>query len=182
MILGFSYTATCESRIILADLLPNISEESLDAELLANIEQSAGEAAGLLGLGANASALERVRAVDEFVDAWQKGERPQTVEDEDLSMTLGSLWGQQLSSELGWQWAAVTFHDFEDSKAVGLFSPDRALAIYPFHFVYSCIENSAPVTILLAYNLLVDGSKIPALPKNGYENVMDNVHHVVPRD
>ncbi|MEZ6081394.1 MAG: hypothetical protein R3C09_11010 [Pirellulaceae bacterium] len=166
----------------MADILPNITEVNIDAELVGNIEFSAQEAASLLGLDADATALDRVRAVDKFVYAWQKGERPQTAEGEDLSMTLGSLWGQQLTSELGWQWAAVTFHDFEDSKAVGVFSPDRALAIYPFHFVYGCMENSAPVTILLAYNLLVDGSKIPPLPKNGYENVMDNVHHVVPRD
>lgn len=166
----------------MADQRPNISEERIDAELLDNIEQSAREAALLLRLDANAAAIERVRAVDEFVYAWQKGERPPIAEDDDLSMTLGSLWGQQLASQLGWQWAAVTFHDFEDSKAVGVFSPDRSLAIYPFHFIYGCMENGASVTILLAYNLLVDDTKIPALPKNGYENVMDNVHHVVPRD
>ena len=81
-----------------------------------------------------------------------------------------------------WQWASVTFHDFEGSQAAGVFSPDRALAIYPFHFVYGCMENGAPVTILLSYNMLVDGTRIPALPKRGYENVMDNVRHVVPRD
>ncbi|MEO8269447.1 MAG: hypothetical protein ABI557_07005 [Aureliella sp.] len=162
--------------------MPNISEENLDAELLGNIEDSAAEAVAMLGLGTNATAEERVRAVDEYVDAWQKGKRPQDSGDDDLSLTLGSLWGQQLASQLGWQWAGVTFHEFEDSKAVGVFSPDRALSIYPFHFIYGCIENGAPVTILLAYNMLVEGTKIPTLPRNGYENVMDNVHHVVPRD
>lgn len=162
--------------------MANISEEEIGEELLSNFAQSADQAALLLGLSAQASAAEVVSAIDDFVYAWQKGQRVQVSKDDDLSLLLGSLWGQQLTRELGWQWAGVTFHDFEDSKAVGVFSPDRALAIYPLHFVYGCMENSAPVTILLSFNLLVDGSRIPPLPANGYENVMDCVHHVVPRD
>ncbi len=160
----------------------NISENPIDAGMLGNIEGCAADAAAMLGLDVNTSEEELVEAVDDFVHAWQKGQRPKVDEDDDLSLTMGSLWGQQLVRKLGWQWAGVTFHDQDDSKAVGVFSPDRSLAIYPFHFVYGCMENDATVTIMLSYDMLVDGTKIPSLPSNGYENVMENVHHLVPRD
>lgn len=160
--------------------MANLTEERIDAELLANIEGAAAEAAMMLGISMEEPELKIVEAVDEFVFASQKGEQSGMTDDEDPALSLGSLWGQQLVRSLGWQWAAVQFRD-ADSKAVGVFSPDRSLAIYPFHFVYGCLENQAPVTILLSFNLLVDGSRIPPLPSAGYENVMDNVHHVVPR-
>ena len=161
----------------------NVSESAIDAGMLGNIRGCAEDAAAMLGVDLLQGApAELVRAVDSFVYDWQKGKRPEVPEDDDLSLTLGSLWGDQLVRDLGWQWAGVTFHDHGDSKAVGVFSPDRALAIYPFHFVYGCLENDAPVTILLAYNMLKDGTRIPQLPPGGYENVMDHVHHIVPRD
>ena len=161
----------------------NVSENAIDVEMLNNIKACAEDAAAMLGVDTSQeSPADVVKAVDSFVHDWQKGKRPEISEDDDLSLTLGSLWGEQLVRDLGWQWAGVTFHDHDDSKAVGVFAPDRALAIYPFHFVYGCLENGAPVTILLSYNMLKDGTKIPPLPPGGYENVMDNVHHIVPRD
>jgi hypothetical protein len=72
------------------------------------------------------------------------------------------------------------FHDRGDAEAVGVFSRDRSLAIYPFHFVFSCLEERAPVTILLAFQILSEGTRVPKLPAGGYENVMDNVHHSPP--
>lgn len=160
----------------------DITENPIDAGMLGNIEGCAGDVAAMPGLDINSPEEELVRAVDDFVNAWQKGRRPEVPEDDDPSLTLGSLWGQQLVRKLGWQWTGVTFHDHDDSKAVGVFSPDRSLAVFPFYFVYGCIENNAPVTIMLSYNMLVDGTRIPSLPPNGYENVMDHVHHIVPRD
>ena len=161
----------------------NVSEEPLGGEMLANIRGCAGDAATMLGIDSTELTPEQiVERVDSFVHAWQKGERPEVDDDDDLSVTLGSLWGEQLVHQLGWEWAGVTFHDHDDSRAVGAFSPDRSLAIYPFHFVHGCIETDAPVTILLAFNMLKEGTRVPDLPAGGYENVMDNVHHVVPRD
>lgn len=161
----------------------NITENAIPDEMRGNIKGCAGDAATMLNLDlSRSSPAEIVEAVDSFMHAWQRGNRPELSEDDDLSLTMGSLWGEQLVNGLGWEWAGVTFHDHDDSKAVGVFSPDRALAIYPFHFIYGCMENGAPVTIMLSYNMLQDGSRIPALPPGGYENVMDNVHHIVPRD
>lgn len=163
----------------------NVTEQSISNEMQNNIQCCARDAAQLLGVDAKvATPGALVEAVDQFVHKWQQGERPENAGegDEDYSLTLGSLWGEQLVKELGWQWAKVTFHDHEESTAIGVFSADRSLAIYPFHFVYGCIEKEAPVTILLAFNILTDGKRVPELPAGGYENVMDNVHHSVPRD
>lgn len=161
----------------------NITENPLDDEMLASIRDCASDAAALLQLDTSTeSAIKIVESVDACVYELQKGRGPKLEVDDDPAMVLGSLWGEQLCTKLGWQWAAVTFLDQEDSQAVGVFSPDRSLAIYPFHFVFGCLENQAPVTIALAFNMLVDGSKIPELPPGGFENVMDNVHHIVPRD
>lgn len=162
--------------------MPILTEHAIDAELQENIQGWAADAVALLGLSTTATAEATIRTIDEFIFAWQKGQRPPLAADQDLSVTLGSLWGQQLVRELGWHWAAVTFDDTPDAHAVGVFSPDRSLAIYPFHFVFGCIDDACPVTIELAFNILVDGRRVPALPKGSYENVMDNVHHSLPRE
>ncbi len=109
-------------------------------------------------------------------------EFPDGGDDDEPAYTFGSLWGTQLVRQLGWEWGWVTFHDHGDTRAIGVFSPDRALAIYPFHFVHGCLRRNTPVTILLAFDILVDGKRVPRLPPGGYENVMDNVHHAEPRD
>jgi hypothetical protein len=174
-----------------------ITESPIETTTLATIHACALEAAERLDLtGDEATPQQLVAAVDEAVYGLQREELSEPADDsaevpddddgpddelDDLAYTLGSLWGEQLVRQLGWQWGWVTFHDHADSRAVGVFSPDRALAIYPFHFIHGCLRNNAPVTILLAFDILVDGKRVPPLPPGGYENVMDNVHHAVPR-
>src|SRR5438132_562350 len=105
----------------------NISEEAIPSKMLRNIKACAADAAEMLGLDIDRiTSTEIVNAVDKCVYQWQKGNRPDRPEDDDLSLTLGSLWGEQLVRDLGWEWAGVTFHDHDDSKAVGVFSPDRS--------------------------------------------------------
>jgi hypothetical protein len=165
------------------DGTPPITEEPIDAETLGNIQGCASEAAKMLGLDrSKATPAELVKAVDEFVYNWQKGARPAVDPEDDLSLTLGSLWGEQLVKSLRWEWTGVTFHEHGGTYAVGVVSPDRSLAIYPFHFIYGCMENNATITIMLSYKMLVDATRVPKLPAGGFENVMDNVHHIIPRD
>jgi hypothetical protein len=161
----------------------SISEVPVEEELLVHIRGAAESAAEILGVDpAEKSAAEVVHAIDQCAYQWQKGKRPEMDEEEDLSLLLGALWGEQLCRALGWEWSGVVFHKYDDAHAVGVFSPDRSLAIYPFHFTKGCLENEASVTIELAFNMLLDGSEVPQLPANGFENVMDNVQHIVPRD
>ena len=159
----------------------NVSHFELSPDILSNMNGCTDDAATMLGIDLSRQSPEHViEAINAFLLHRQDGERPTEEESEDLSYTLGSLWGEQLVRVFGWDWAGVTFHDHDDSNAVGVLSPDRSLAIYPFHFVYGCLMNDAPVTILLAYNMLKDGSRIPEIPPATYENVMDHVHHIAP--
>lgn len=167
----------------------NVTEKQIDDETLDSIREYAQEAAEWLeiGLTDELKPEDIVAAVDQRVHEIQKqgpGEDAEKTADtnEEAALTLASLWGEQLVRHLGWHWAKIAFHDHDDAEAIGVFSPDRSLAIYPFHFVFSCFEDGVPVTILLAFDVLSDGQRVPDLPKRGYENVMDNVHHVIPRD
>ena len=160
----------------------NVSETSIDQDTMKLIQSCAANAASFLSINPEqVSPARAVGAIDQYIHDLQTAKTQFTNEEEDPAYLFGSFWGQQICRGLGWQWANVVFHDHSDSEAVGVFSPDRSLAIYPFHFIYGCLENGAPVTIQLAFNMLSDGSGIPDLPPRGYENVMDNVHHIVPR-
>jgi len=166
-----------------AEVILKISDFPVSQDTLGGIAACAQQAATMVGVDfARSSQAEIIGAVDSFLYRWQKGQRPNLDEDDDLSLILGSLWGEQLVRGEGWQWAVAQFHEQGDSKVVGVFSLDRSIAIYPFNFVRACMENNVPVTILLAYNMLRDGKSIPPLPARGYANVMNGIHHIVPRD
>lgn len=156
----------------------NISEQELDRDMLETIEESQAVAASLLKLDVKEhSPLEIVTALDQFVRNAQSDTDPESLSHEELALCLGSLWGRQLERALRWQWASVVFDEHEDLQAVGIFSADRRLAIYPFHFIFGCLDEKKEVTLLLAFQALHDPKRIPTLPDGAYENVMDNVHH-----
>jgi hypothetical protein len=173
------------------------SERSVDAETGKSIASYAEAAAKLLGVDrADSSPLEIVSAIDRWMNAAQKVGLPKLRADNEspaeadlgdskndkdshaneLAYHIGSLWGEQLVRELGWQWASVVFEHRADMEVVGVFSPDRSLAIYPLNFVFHCLADANPVTILKAFEILREGSRVPPLPPCGYENVMDHVH------
>ena len=158
----------------------SISDTPLDGDLLSNIRDCAQEAAGLLSISLESPAEFIVEVLDLFAYQWQKGDRPTVPGGMDLSLTLGSLWGEQLVRELGWQWSSVTNSE-TGTKMVGVVSVDRSLVIYPFHSIYACTQLEAPVNLLLSFNMLKSGSAIPTLPPQSYVNVTDSVRHVVPR-
>jgi hypothetical protein len=161
--------------------MASITESPPDNERMKLLDLVAREAAEYLDVSFDTDSPETiVRAVNDCVREIQKGRGPEFPEDAEVDLLLGCLWGSQFVEELNWEWVNVVFHDHGDSKAVGIVSPNRELAIYPFHFVYGCIENHATVTILLAYNMIKDGNRLPAVPPRSYENLMDHVHHIVP--
>jgi hypothetical protein len=155
-----------------------ISENETSEEILTNLKGAAVEGASLVGVAIDDPPLKIVTALNAYV----LNPPPTTGEVDkwtDRALPLGSLWGEQMVREFGWEWASVTFHDKGDSKATGVFTKDRSLAVYPWHFVYGCLQNGATVTILLAFNMLAAG-KITDLAPGQYDNLMDGVHHIVP--
>jgi hypothetical protein len=60
-------------------------------------------------------------------------------------------------------------------------SPDRALAVYPIHFVMGCLEDhTVDTTILIAFKML-DAGKIASTAPSSYANLMDGVYRIIPR-
>ena len=159
-----------------------ISERPITQEQRDCIGRAADGVARALGLDARESpAAEVVGAINDCVRSAQKEDTADDVDTwVDLSLPFGCLWGEQMVREFAWERANVTFHDHGDDEAFGVFSSDRSLAIYPSHFILGCIESQAVVTILVAFKMLKDGTKIPDLPAHGYEDVMDHVQYIVP--
>lgn len=94
-------------------------------------------------------------------------------------MPLGALWGMQMVRHFDWEWVNVIQHDDDDLKALGVFDKKRSLGVYPFPFVYECLENGMYPTILLAFNML-DADEIPTSDERTYQDLMDGVQHIVP--
>lgn len=155
----------------------SITEREIEPHIREGIEGSAEEGAELVRVAGDDGPGKVVEAIHAFVSRPPGGEGVDNWTDR--ALPLGSLWGRQMVRQFGWEWAGVVFHDRGDSKAVGVFSKDRSLAIYPWHFVYGCLENGVPSTILLAFNMLLAGA-VPAQEPGAYVNVMDHVRHVVP--
>jgi len=158
-----------------------ISELPVPPDMLEKIKLCAADATRLIGPAA-ASRDPRVimAAINEYACNWQKGVQPPDTDLEDSRYTLGSLWGEVMVVCFKWEWASVTFHEHGDSVAVGVFPPNRSLAVYPFHFLLGCLRDpGVPVTILLAFNMLT-AKKIPPQAAQSYENLMDGVRHIVP--
>jgi hypothetical protein len=172
-----------KARMVGATGLPKITESRPDDERITLLNLVAKEAAECLNVSLDTDSPDTiVRAVNDCVRMIQKGRGPIFPADSEVDLLLGCLWASQIVKELNWEWVNLIFHDHNDSKAVGIVAPNRDLAIYPFHFVFGCIENNATVTILLSYNMLKERGKIPDLPPRSYENVMEHIHHLVPPD
>ena len=159
------------------------TETPLAKDTLDGIAGSNAQGAALLGLSVDDDPKKIVTAIDEFVYAWQGGKRPseKVIDPEDAPFALGSLWGQQIVRRFGWEWGMITFHQHNNTKAPGVLSPDRSLAIYPIHFLMGCLRDSGvDATILLSYNM-IEAGKLGELSPGSYENLMDGVHRIVPR-
>lgn len=156
-----------------------VTEEEIAPTTVANVDGAPAEGADFIGVRLDQSPAEIVAAINAFVSKPPRRRSGRIDNWTDRALPLGSLWGQQLVRRFGWEWSSVTFHEHDDSKAVGVFSKDRSLAVYPFHFIFGCLENQAPVTILLSFNMLEAGA-IPAQGAKEYINLMDGVHHIVP--
>ena len=82
----------------------NLTEEPLDEEMLQNLRGAAEEGGALVGVDVQlADASSIIARIDGFVFDWQQGKRGTQDQTLDLSLPLGSLWGEQLVRSLGWQ-------------------------------------------------------------------------------
>ncbi len=163
--------------------MAKVTETSVPADTAKLLAGACRDGLGVLGLDAAADPKALIEAVDAFVFDWQAGKRPppDKMDADDAPDALGSLWGEQLVRRFGWEWAMVTFRDHGNSVAPGVLSPDRALAVYPIHFLMGALKDAGvDVTIALSYNMLEAG-KVGIVKPKGYLNLMDGVRRIVPR-
>jgi len=158
------------------------SESDLVGEMPQQIKDSALEALSMLRLDEHTEPQAIMAVIDQFVYDWQCGQRPPIpCEAEDLPYTLGSLWGEQLTRQFGWEWKTITFHEHGDTQAPGVVSPDRSLVVYPIHFIIGCMANpSIDATILLSFKMLAE-STAKESSEGRYANLMEQVFRIVPR-
>lgn len=135
--------------------------------------------------GRPSTAAAAALAVEKYVVGWHTqssgflgtlfNRRPAIV---DASLALGTVWGDQVVSKFSWQWTCVRDAGM-DYYCVA--SPNRSLVAYPTYFVKECLEDpQVDCKLMLAFNMLRAGS-IPEQPANGYANLLDGVHRIVPR-
>jgi hypothetical protein len=106
-------------------------------------------------------------------------ERPTPLsESENVELLLGALWGAQMSRQFQWYWADVVIDD--EFNEVAMISPNREMIIFPFSFTAACIEKQCICTILLAFNMLLAKDGMGEISPGTYENIMLNIHHIVP--
>ena len=152
-----------------------VTEHPLPANLRRDIKERAADATLLLRVDPEVQGPESVIVlIDRFLVRWRNGERPELNEDDDLPLMLGSLWGEQLVEALAWQWAALVLHGKKDVTAVATVSPDRSLALYPFHAIKACLEKGAPIAVQRSFELL-HGPGLPPLPRGGYANLLQRL-------
>lgn len=133
---------------------------------------------------ANAAPAAIVQAVEDFVDRWQDASRTsdgsaaKRPDVEDVAFGLGVAWGEQFVREFDWQWISL-----RDGRAryFAVARLDRDLMVYPIDFLRACLTSpDMDCTAMLAFNMLV-AKKVPAMPANGYEDLMRGVRRIVPK-
>ncbi len=83
-----------------------------------------------------------------------------------------------MARQFQWYWADVVIDD--KFKEVAMISPNQEMIIFPFAFTAACIEKQCICTILLAFNMLLENDRIGEIAPATYENIMLNIHHIVP--
>lgn len=149
-----------------------LSDESLEL-----LEQAAARASARLALrDAQSKPIEVLQALDSHVNQWIKSAAQSQADHdsfEDDIFEHGALWGQQLAIALDWHWIHIQFDSELEATAV---SPsDRSLVIYPFQALYLFHGRQLPVRILRSYEILSEPGRVPSLPPDGLENVLDHV-------
>jgi hypothetical protein len=156
-----------------------VVESSPDQERLDLIKGTAEDAAKLLGIDLVSDSPQSimVKVNDAIVDLVL--EKPSPVsEDENPDLLLGCLWGAQMVRQFGWYWTNAVIDDEFDEVAV--ISPNQEMIIFPLSFASACITKQCICTVLLAFNMLLEGRHIGQVSAGAYENIMLHIHHIGP--
>jgi hypothetical protein len=126
-------------------LLNDDERDEMEALIIEGLEQ--------LRIDRQATPESIVSAIRTLID----DQREQVFGDEEregLSYTMGSLWGEQICRELGWEWVVLTYADTGD-EGTAIVSSDRAFVYFPMHWIYELLTNpERENTLGLVFNML----------------------------
>ena len=159
--------------------LSDADQESLVAE--------AGRGLARLDLPPGSTAQRIVKAADDLVEAEQI-EREKFFKGlyllffkspEKLISEISALWAQQVVRSTSWTWRAVVGGSEPDHVLV---TPDLSLAIYPKRYVDRILRPPYDDnTLMLTFNMLVDGTKLPSSKPGAMEDITGGARHIVPK-
>lgn len=156
-----------------------ISESVPDNERLELINAVAEDAAEYLNLDLlNDTSQTVMTKVNDTIVNLVFDKKTEIPDDESPDLLLGALWGSQMARQFNWYWANVVIDDTYNE--VAMISPNQEMIIFPFSFTQACINKQCICTILLAFNMLLENDRIGEIEPGTYENIMLNIHHIVP--
>jgi hypothetical protein len=169
----------CGGRVASKESSMKVTESTPDQERLELIKAVTSDAAELLDVDlSNDPAQQVVTKVNDAIVALVFGEPTAVSQDENPHLLLGALWGAQMARQFHWYWADVEIDD--TFNEVAMVSPNKEMILFPFSFVEACIGKQCISTVLLAFNMLLENDRIGEIEPGAYENIMLNIHHIVP--
>lgn len=164
-----------EERYHVFMIITETEPDSGRRELLAAV---AGDAADLLGIGPGSNSPQAVmQLVDTAIVDLVFGRPTPVAEDENPDLLLGCLWGEQLVRQFDWYWTDVVVDN--EFNEVAVIAPQQEMIVFPLSFAAACIHKQCVCTVLLAFNMLLEGRLDDASP-GSYTNIMLSIHHIVP--
>ncbi|WP_167078603.1 hypothetical protein [Massilia aquatica] len=135
----------------------------LPLELASEIKEFQQIGADAIGIDQGAAPAEIVRMIKEKA-AHVRAEGQ--VLDEDATVALGVLLGEQYVREFGWHWAHVNHEDDgdDDNYFVCVLPADNSLSTNPIGWVSSVLSQETPNNILLHFNMVAANRVPPAAP------------------
>ncbi len=167
------------SLIVAKERFDCLEERPLSDHEQTHLKQLADSGLEMLGITDDRQPHEIVEAVDKWVDDFQDtaNEDVDEAEIERLVVNLGTIWGEQVVKEFGWQW--VCFEGAGEILAV--VSPERALYIIPYEYLLACMQDpELDCTVMLSFNLLKENPP-ENLRKNDYDHFMMSAFRMVPK-
>ncbi|MEJ8858250.1 DUF3806 domain-containing protein [Variovorax robiniae] len=121
--------------------------------------------------------------VDDFIHAAQgpllhAPKKGSDLDAADVARALGTVWGNQLVREFGWEWICVMLGEEEHFVVA---APDRSLVVFAHEYVWKCLEsNDVECKVARSFELLRAGA-IKAPPALTYTSMMPMVQLEKPR-
>lgn len=155
-------------------------EKTLPREISSHIPGAAVEGAEICHLNVRAERLAIMKLIDErligWADAYKRyGDRFDYFTK--IAVPLGSLLGETMARDFGWQWVHLAEGEYADPK-LAIVSPDKRFAIYPMQYCLDCIRKDIPPCLELFSNLIASDG-FPTLDVDKYGNILASVKRII---